>query len=386
MVMVAAVLLGFIALGVSKVIQQAHQGQAQVQRNTDFAILTGSISSALSRPEICAQALRNGSGQPTTVDFSSASVQLRPLDAVTGRPSIAGIELASIWFGNAKIVEKDERIAPGLSVETLGLLDTGVTPVPATIEAELPADVSAGTGPQEYGRAFGVLYIEAKKSQGASGVEKVFEKRFPLEIMYHLSSQKIASCAIDGSALNGFFSAQVCEDGEVMVGVGPEGLVCELIADIPGSKEFVPYNSPLPPDYDPISCSVDKGKKVVENSCVGKKYTCEFKEGGWQLLDRKNGKKKALCLQGVTGVLRENEINFARDEALPAGVSTGTHEVSCKRGSKELLSCNSTSLQSPAEIGNCFRDGGRWNYVHKVKGNGDPKKTPCKDGMRAVPL
>jgi len=379
-VMVAAVLAGFVAVAVSKIITGANQGQAQIQRNADFTILVASINSILSKPELCRQAFKTASGGDLLLNFSGALSEIIPAEG--GQPAKQGLLVSSVWFGDSKILTNNEMVGPGLQIQNLGLVPSGVSPVPATVEATLPGDTAANT----YARTFAALFVRAEMMAGAGGMQKKFEKQFPIEFLYDESSGEIGGCSIDGSLLSIYFETQTCEEGTVMIGFGPEGPVCESIAEAPGSKEFASFSQDLPEGYTPVTCSSNSGNRSVDYTCTGNKFKCEYSGSGWKLLKKSNDKVIRECGNGVTGVLAATETPVGKQDALPANVTLDTHEVSCIKNPRESKSCTSVGLQSPAQVGDCHQNtrNGTWMYVHKVGKNGSPRNTVCSGGMRAV--
>ena len=373
-VMIASVLVGVLAIGVSKLIVGANQSQAQLQRNSDYTILVSSINSIVSKQELCAKAFKAAGG--VDIDMNSSATDVI-LPAIGGDPASIGYSLESLWFDQSRILSNGELVAPGLTITALGLVPTTTVPDPLTIETAVPGDPAEKT----YQRAFVSLFVKAEKSAGVGGLAKKFEKNFPLEILFKPLDGKIATCSMEGS----FFAAVNCDPGSVVVGFGPTGPVCEDMSEHPGDNTSAPFSQDLPPGYEAVTCSSNHGNRSINHTCTGKKFKCEF-DGGWKLKKIKNNKVVRECGNGVTAVLSETQTTVAKKEGLPSEVSTTSHDISCVRNAQSSVECNNIGLQSTPAKGDCHQHpkNKTWMVVTKLKKNGKPINKVCAGGMRAV--
>ncbi len=137
-VLVAAGLLGILALVFSKMIMNSQKGQKNVENSLDFDVLRSSIALVINNPSHCAVAFKNSvSPSPTAAQFPNPS----GVDA--------NKKLESIVLGASTIAKVGMNLGGGLKIDKLELQD--ISPVSTPNKFEVALIVEATKASESYG-------------------------------------------------------------------------------------------------------------------------------------------------------------------------------------------------------------------------------------------
>lgn len=96
------------------------------------------------------------------------------------------------------------------------------------------------------------------------------------------------------------------------------------------------FSQPLPPNAEPASCLQNTTVNVIERSCTGFYYKCDYRTApntttpGWYWVNNANN-IYASCSSGITYAMTNVGTVESRIFApLPNGVSPSTHEITCR--------------------------------------------------------
>ncbi len=165
-VLIATALLGFLAIGFSKLIINSQKGQKGVQNSVDFDSLKTSVQQVLLKPDLCSRAFRDSAGNIASFDSATGSTLLEEIRIDTG---IAG---------SATVVKKDQLYAGGLTVKKL--------------ELRYPSGITGPIAPDEH---FVELIIEAERSTGGLGGSIISNAQSSLKFVINTSAGIISGCS-----------------------------------------------------------------------------------------------------------------------------------------------------------------------------------------------
>lgn len=109
-VLVAAGIIGFLALSFSDMLLNSKRGQMSVENSIDFDVLRSSIQVVLNNSPLCAIAFKNNDTPQGLVQF---------MVPTSGIP--ANKKLHSIFMGSSKIAEVGMILGGGLKIDKLEL-------------------------------------------------------------------------------------------------------------------------------------------------------------------------------------------------------------------------------------------------------------------------
>lgn len=166
MVLVAAALMGLMAVAFSELISTAMKGQKSVQNDVDFDILKTSINVVLSS-KACDGAFKNSAGDNVQLSF--------PATMPIGTNIIAAaspVPVQKIILGNSVIAEKGGNLGGGMKISKLEFTD-----------AIYDGDQTLGTPAVKYKAFVATLNVVAAKTAayGSQVLSKAFRVRLLTE-------------------------------------------------------------------------------------------------------------------------------------------------------------------------------------------------------------
>ncbi len=217
-VLVAAGIMGFLALVFSQIITNSQKGQKSVENSIDFDILRSSIQLVLNKPSLCGAAFKNS-------DATDPIARFHPTSSIP-----TDKKLHSIFMGSSKIAEVGMKLGGGLEITKL---DLEYIPPPAPPAPPPP--------PNSYEVN---LIVEASKASGSYGGSKLSNASNP----FRFSIQTNPSDEIVGCNSQSNFSEDCGSAG------GGNGLICCQINSVNGviacrhsnGTTWTSINSPFP--------------------------------------------------------------------------------------------------------------------------------------------
>ncbi len=168
-VLVAAGIMGFLAVVFSQMISNSQKGQKSVENSIDFDILRSSIQLVLNKPSLCGAAFKNS-------DTTDPIARFHPTTSIP-----TDKKLHSIFMGSSKIAEVGMNLGGGLTITKLELefipppLPPAPPPPPNNYEVN--------------------LIVEASKASGAYGGYKLSNASNPFRFSIQTSSSdEIVGC------------------------------------------------------------------------------------------------------------------------------------------------------------------------------------------------
>ena len=190
MVLVAAALLGLLALGFSEMIGGAMKGQKNVQNAVDFDILKTSINMVLNT-KACDGAFKDSAGNNVTMNFGTTPLTLSPPTNLIAPGTSVGIN--EIYQGNSLIAKNGANLGGRMKISKLEFTD-----------AIYDGDQILGTPAVTYKAFVATLNVEATKASGSYGNQspkKTFSVRLLLRPDASNTAGAVEKC---GAAGDGF--------------------------------------------------------------------------------------------------------------------------------------------------------------------------------------
>lgn len=328
-ILITAVILGILAIAMSKMLVQSFKGQNTISANSALDDHFAYMALLLKTDDSCKSSL----GAP-----GAAGIAYTMAD---GAPNIKIFEPKPQTVAGVISYAPGSQLIAGHGVEVprgSGQFDA-VSLMPAKTASVVGATTEYVT----------TLHMDFNRSQSTTVGSQVKSKDLPMVVVVDNGTGKIVSCHSVGAG-NSQLANQVCPDNQVMVGFDAAGMPACMVNDsgYQGAGLLGPHD-PLPPGAQAISCSFGNvaGTFYRPFSCGGDGgWTCSYHGGQWYGV-RSDGVERA-CSMGVTvDFPPEGTVSIAGKEfyAVPSPATTTS---TCITGPDTEKACKSVVTSSIA--------------------------------------